>query len=45
MTKQFTELYRQIRKDLPKPTRRIKSAKDRMKEADIKKGRKNWKEE
>lgn len=45
MTTKFTELFRQIRKDMPKPTKKIKSAKDRMREADMKKGRKNWKDD
>lgn len=45
MTTKFTELYRQIRKDMPKSTKKIKSAKDRMREADMKKGRKDWKDD
>jgi hypothetical protein len=46
MTKNFDhyiELFKQIRKDMPKPTRKIKSGKDKMREADLRKGRKEWK--
>jgi len=45
MTTQFTELYKSIRKITPKPTKPILSVKDRIRKADQKRGRKNWKEE
>ena len=45
MTTKFTELYRQIRKDMPKPTKKIESSKDKLRKADLKKGRRNWKED
>lgn len=46
MTKRFDlEIYKQIRKDMPKPTKPILSVKDRIRKADMKRGRKNWKED